>query len=86
MHERIAERICTATGEVFSTMLALEIVPGEAYVETAAAPSSEGVVALIGLAGERVGVLLTGMGSDAHRACSPCVSAAPPWPRMKAPA
>jgi len=36
-------------------MLALEIVNGEAYVETEAAPSSEGVVALIGLAGEWVG-------------------------------
>jgi chemotaxis protein CheX len=55
MHQRIAERVCTAAGEVFSTMLAMEIVPGEPYVETNAAPSSEGVVALIGLAGEWVG-------------------------------
>lgn len=55
MHKKNAERICTAATEVFSTMLAMEIVPGEAYVERDAAPSSEGVVALIGLAGEWVG-------------------------------
>jgi len=45
------ERICAATEEVFSTMLSLEIRPGAAYLETTASPSSEGVVALIGLAG-----------------------------------
>jgi chemotaxis protein CheX len=49
------ERICAATQEVFSTMLALEIQAGEPYVETTASPSSEGVVALIGLAGEWAG-------------------------------
>jgi chemotaxis protein CheX len=46
------ERVCAATQEVFSTMLALEIQAGEAHVENTASPSSEGVVALIGLAGE----------------------------------
>ncbi len=46
------ERVCAATEEVFSTMLALEIRHGNAFIETTAAPSSEGVVALIGLAGE----------------------------------
>ena len=44
--------VSAAAQEVFSTMLALEIRPGKAYVETTAAPSTEGVVALIGLAGE----------------------------------
>ena len=36
-------------------MLSLETVAGESYVETAASPSSEGVVALIGLAGDWIG-------------------------------
>ena len=49
------ERICAATDEVFSTMLSLAIRPGEAYVEKTAAPSTEGVVALIGLAGDWCG-------------------------------
>jgi chemotaxis protein CheX len=56
MHsKRTAERICAATEEVFTTMLSLEIAAGESYVETAASPSSEGVVALIGLAGNWIG-------------------------------
>jgi chemotaxis protein CheX len=50
-----AERICAATEEVFTTMLSLETAAGEAYTERAAAPSSEGVVALIGLAGDWIG-------------------------------
>ena len=49
------ERICAATEEVFSTMLGMDIRAGEPYVETTASPSSEGVVALIGLAGQWVG-------------------------------
>src|SRR5947209_2074570 len=55
MHERNIERITTATHEVFNTMLAMEIIAGEAYVEKEASPSTEGVVALIGLAGQWVG-------------------------------
>jgi chemotaxis protein CheX len=50
-----AERICAATEEVFTTMLSLETAAGESYLETAASPSSEGVVALIGLAGDWIG-------------------------------
>jgi chemotaxis protein CheX len=51
----IVERVCAATEEVFSTMLAMQIGAGEPYVEKTAEPSREGVVALIGLAGEWVG-------------------------------
>ena len=51
----IAEAIQSATEEVFSTMLAIEITPGETVSgETAGCPQS-GVVALLGLAGEWVG-------------------------------
>ena len=49
------ERICAATEEVFSTMLGMEVQAGDPYVETTASPSSEGVVALIGLAGQWAG-------------------------------
>ncbi len=55
MYQRATERICRAANEVFSTMLSMEIVPGQAFIETDATPSSEGVVALIGIAGEWVG-------------------------------
>jgi chemotaxis protein CheX len=55
MHERTSERVCRAANEVFATMLAMEIVAGQPFIETEASPSSEGVVALIGLAGEWVG-------------------------------
>jgi chemotaxis protein CheX len=68
MHpDGIVERICAATGEVFSTMLAMEIQAGDAYVETTAEPSREGVVALIGLAGQWVGT--TSLSCSAALAC-----------------
>jgi chemotaxis protein CheX len=51
----IAEAIQSATAEVFSTMLGIEITPGEtASGQTAGCPQS-GVVALLGLAGDWVG-------------------------------
>jgi chemotaxis protein CheX len=55
MQQSTIERIRAATHEVFNTMLAMEVEGGEAYVETEGSPSSEGVVALIGLAGRWVG-------------------------------
>jgi len=48
--------ITVATTEVFSTMLGIEITPGETQTEPrAAAPPESGVVSLIGLAGPWVG-------------------------------
>ncbi|HEX8985853.1 MAG TPA: chemotaxis protein CheX [Bryobacteraceae bacterium] len=44
-----------ATQEVFATMLGLEIAPEEAYVEANSSGTVDGVVALIGLAGNWVG-------------------------------
>lgn len=44
-----------ATEQVFSTMLALDLQCGDAYVDEAAALSSNGVVSFIGLAGVWVG-------------------------------
>jgi chemotaxis protein CheX len=52
---QIVEEIRQATEEVFTMMLGLEVVPGEAVAEQAAPGPTEGVVSLIGLAGPWVG-------------------------------
>ena len=49
------ERIRAATLEVFTTMLGIDLEVGEAHMDVDPAPSAEGVVALIGLAGEWIG-------------------------------
>jgi chemotaxis protein CheX len=51
----IAAAIRSATEEVFSTMLAMEIAAGETVGGQTAGCSQSGVVALLGLAGEWVG-------------------------------
>ncbi len=53
--EELAEAIQTATEEVFSTMLGLEVEAGETVVEQAAPGPTDGVVSLIGLAGPWAG-------------------------------
>jgi len=59
----IADAICQCTRQVFSTMLGVEIGPGESSIEAAAREANDGVVALIGVAGP-----WTGTGS---LSCSP---------------
>jgi chemotaxis protein CheX len=49
------DAICTATQEVFTTMLSDQAVAGEAYSERNASSNSEGVVALIGMTGAWIG-------------------------------
>jgi chemotaxis protein CheX len=44
-----------ATEEVFSTMLGLEVLCGEPYTEINARGQSDGIIAVIGLAGEWIG-------------------------------
>ncbi len=51
----LAEAIKAATREVFSTMLNLEIAPGDVFVEKGEAAPASGVVSIIGLAGVWVG-------------------------------
>ena len=51
----LVEAIRTATHEVFSMMLNLELTPGEMFVEKEEAVPASGVVSLIGLAGPWVG-------------------------------
>jgi chemotaxis protein CheX len=54
-NEELVQAIRRATEEVFSTMLGLEAVPQEFYIERTAPGPAEGVVSLIGLAGAWVG-------------------------------
>jgi CheY-specific phosphatase CheX len=53
--EELVHAIRTATEEVFTTMLTLNITAGEVFVEKEEAVPSSGVVSLIGLAGSWVG-------------------------------
>jgi chemotaxis protein CheX len=53
--EEIVAAIRGAAAEVFETMLNLDIAAGEPYVEPNTAETTDGVVALIGLAGAWVG-------------------------------
>ena len=51
----LVEAIRAATNDVFSTMLNLELQPGEVFMEKEKAVPASGVVSLIGLAGPWVG-------------------------------
>ncbi len=53
--DKLIQTVCSATQEVFSTMLGLEISAEEAYDEANSTGTVDGVVALIGLAGQWVG-------------------------------
>lgn len=54
-HDELVEMVRVASADVFTTMLAFEPTPGQAYTDSAANLSTNGVVSLIGLAGAWVG-------------------------------
>jgi chemotaxis protein CheX len=54
-HERITESVRRASHEVFSTMLGVSLEDGEAYQDESMPGPSDGVLALVGLAGEWAG-------------------------------
>ncbi|GIU75508.1 MAG: hypothetical protein KatS3mg004_2595 [Bryobacteraceae bacterium] len=54
-HEKLVALIRQATRDVFTTMLGMELADGEPYVDDSAPGPSEGVIALIGLAGRWAG-------------------------------
>jgi len=53
--DKVIKSICTATEQVFSTMMTLEVVPEAPYEEANSTGNVDGVVAMIGLAGSWVG-------------------------------
>lgn len=54
-HEKLVQISIEATNEVFNTMLALEVSPGEARVERSALAPTAGILSFIGLAGAWAG-------------------------------
>lgn len=54
-HEKLVALIRQATGDVFTTMLGVEIAAGDAYIQDSAPGPNEGVLALVGLAGRWAG-------------------------------
>ncbi len=54
-HERLIHLMRAATREVFGTMLGIELTDREAYAQEKAPGPSEGVLALVGLAGHWAG-------------------------------
>ena len=54
-HAKIAEYVRTATAEVFSTMLGLDVTPKPERLDQTRPVISEGVMALVGLAGSWTG-------------------------------
>ncbi len=54
-HEALVKAIVGATTEVFGMMLSVEAVPGEAYTEQPSSEPTDGVIALLGLAGQWMG-------------------------------
>lgn len=55
LHKIIEESICGSVAQIFSTMLGVEIPPGEISMENQTPESNDGVVSLIGLAGTWAG-------------------------------
>ncbi len=63
-HETLVEAVCSATKQVFSTMIGLDLAAGEAYLDQNAPGPSAGVVSLIGLAGQWAGTGSLSCSSD----------------------
>jgi chemotaxis protein CheX len=54
-HDKLVAYIRTSTRDVFTTMLGLELTDGEPFIQEEAPAPSDGVLALIGLAGRWAG-------------------------------
>jgi chemotaxis protein CheX len=69
-HENIVEYVRSATAEVFSTMLGMEVAPGPEHLDQKPPMIANGVMALVGFAGSWIG---TGVVScDASLAIQVC--------------
>jgi len=65
--DQIVDAIRVSTEEVFSTMLGLEVAMGPARIEIAAPGPSDGIIAVVGLAGAWIGTV--SLSCDAFTAC-----------------
>jgi chemotaxis protein CheX len=54
-HNELVSLVRSSTESVFATMLGQELIAGNAYLNTVASPSSNGIVSFIGLAGAWMG-------------------------------
>ena len=54
-HDELVSLVRSSTESVFATMLGQEVIAGNAYLDTVASPSSNGIVSFIGLAGAWMG-------------------------------
>jgi chemotaxis protein CheX len=70
LHDELAEIIQHCTRELFSTMLGTEIVIGKTYFGEEPATPSEGVLALVGLAGAWAGTGMVCSRAETARAMS----------------
>jgi chemotaxis protein CheX len=62
-HEKIVKYVRSATADVFSTMLGMEVTPEPEHVEQTPPVIAEGVMALVGLAGPCTGAGVITCGS-----------------------
>ena len=62
-HDKIVEYVRSATADVFSTMLGMEVTPEPEHVEQTPPVIAEGVMALVGLAGPCTGAGVITCGS-----------------------
>ena len=70
-HETIIRFVSSAAGEVFSTMVGLEILPGSARIDKTPPAIADGVFSIVGLAGPWTGAgCLSCSATFARRICS----------------
>lgn len=70
--QQIINAVQTATAEVFTTMLGMEVEPGEVHTDTSCPSVNEGVMAFVGIAGPWIGNGI--ISCDASFACRVCES------------
>ncbi len=54
-HDKLTQLVRQSTRDVFGTMLGIELLDADAYIQESAPGPSEGVMALVGLAGQWAG-------------------------------
>lgn len=68
--DHLIEIVRAATTEVLSTMFGMEVTPEQAFIQHSSTPSTEGVLAFVGMAGSWAGA--GSIGCSASLACHLC--------------